>query len=156
MSILRVRIFDYKTKSEKENRLGLTRCDTVHCPYGQCRLNSHGKMQCECRECSRTYSDQDIICASNGITYPFVLQIALSLMKKIHRFFLIAFRSTCHLEYDACTRHSDIKPMHMGPCNNCHNVTCPFNGQCQSEQGNHTCICPTRDTCPPVRVSDAD
>jgi len=40
----------------------------------------------------------------------------------------------------------------MGQCNNCHNITCPFNGQCQSQQGNYTCICPTRDTCPPLPV----
>jgi hypothetical protein len=40
----------------------------------------------------------------------------------------------------------------MGQCNNCHNVTCPFHGQCRSEQGNYTCICPTRNTCPSVRV----
>jgi len=63
---------------------------------------------------------------------------------------LILFRSTCHLEYEACTKHLDIKPFHMGQCNNCHNITCPFNGQCRSEQGNYTCICPTRDTCPPL------
>lgn len=75
--------------------------------------------------------------------------------KKLIDFFLLSipFRSTCHLEYDACTRHADIKAIHMGQCNNCHNVTCPFNGQCRSEQGNYTCSCPTRDTCPPMRVS---
>ena len=43
--------------------------------------------------------------------------------------------------------------MHIGQCNNCHNITCPFNGKCQSEQGNYTCICPSRNTCSPVRVS---
>ncbi len=67
-------------------------------------------------------------------------------------FIFISFRSKCHLEYDACTRHLNIEPIHMGQCNNCHNVTCSFNGQCRSEQGNYTCVCPSRNTCPPVRV----
>jgi hypothetical protein len=40
----------------------------------------------------------------------------------------------------------------MGECNNCHNITCPFYGQCRSEQGNYTCLCPARSTCSPVRV----
>jgi hypothetical protein len=61
-------------------------------------------------------------------------------------------RSQCHLEYDACTKHVDITPSHMGACNNCRNVTCPFHGQCQSEQGNYTCYCPTKTTCSPARV----
>lgn len=66
--------------------------------------------------------------------------------------FFILFRSQCHLEYDACIGRLDIKPIHMGECNNCHNVTCPFNGQCRSNQGNYTCSCPARSTCPPARV----
>lgn len=40
----------------------------------------------------------------------------------------------------------------MGECNNCYNVICPFKGQCRSLQGNHSCACPTRNTCPTVRV----
>jgi len=40
----------------------------------------------------------------------------------------------------------------MGECNNCHNVICPFNGQCRSEQENYTCICPARNSCLTVRV----
>lgn len=40
----------------------------------------------------------------------------------------------------------------MGQCNNCQNVVCPFHGQCRSEQGNYTCICPTRNSCSTVRV----
>lgn len=66
---------------------------------------------------------------------------------------LPSIRSKCHLEHDACTRHVNIEPIHMGQCDNCHNVTCPFFGQCRSEQGNYTCVCPAIDTCPPVRVS---
>jgi hypothetical protein len=64
----------------------------------------------------------------------------------------VYIRSTCLLEYDACTRQTDIKPRHMGQCNNCQNVVCPFYGHCQSEQGNYTCICPSKHSCPTMRV----
>ncbi|CAF4806849.1 unnamed protein product [Rotaria sp. Silwood1] len=107
-------------------------CDTLQCPHGQCKQQYNGQVECECQLCSAIYSYQDIICGNNGITYS----------------------SQCHLEYDACTGRKDIKPIHMGQCNNCHNVTCPFNGQCRSEQGNYTCVCPSRDTCPPVQNDD--
>ncbi|CAF1530523.1 unnamed protein product, partial [Rotaria sordida] len=105
-------------------------CDTFQCPYGQCKQQSNGQVECECQSCSEIYSYQDIICGSNGITYS----------------------SQCHLEYDACIGRLNVKPIHMGQCNNCHNVTCPFNGQCRSEQGNYTCVCPSRNICPPVQV----
>ncbi|CAF4244959.1 unnamed protein product [Rotaria sp. Silwood2] len=109
-------------------------CDILQCPYGQCKQKYNGQVECECQSCSAVYSYQDIMCGNNGITYS----------------------SQCHLEYDACIgRRSDIKPIHMGQCNNCHNVTCPFNAQCQSEQGNYTCVCPSRNTCPPVQNDDS-
>ncbi|CAF0752008.1 unnamed protein product [Adineta ricciae] len=111
----------------------ISTCETIHCPYGQCRKNDNGQVKCECTQCSGPYSDHDKICGNNGITYS----------------------SKCHLEYDACTRHSNIEPIHMGECNNCHNVTCPFFGECRSEQGNYSCNCPSKETCPPTRNDDS-
>lgn len=61
-------------------------------------------------------------------------------------------RSKCYLEQDACKRQIDIKANHMGQCNNCENVICPFHGQCQSQQGNYTCICPIKQSCSYIRV----
>ncbi len=58
----------------------------------------------------------------------------------------------CLLEYDACTRQIDIKADHLGQCNNCQNVICPFNGKCRSEQRNYSCVCPTRKSCSTNRV----
>ncbi|CAF3381609.1 unnamed protein product [Rotaria socialis] len=108
-------------------------CDTLRCPYGQCKQRYNEQVECECKQCSTIYSYQDIVCGNNGISYS----------------------SQCHLEYDACTRHLDIRPIHMGQCNNCHNVKCPFHGRCQSEQGNYTCVCPSRNTCSPVRYDES-
>ncbi|UJR13720.1 hypothetical protein I4U23_000731 [Adineta vaga] len=100
-------------------------CDRTHCPYGRCKQQTNDQIECECKPCSNKYSDRDQICGNNGFTYP----------------------SQCLLEYDACTTQKDIKPRHMGPCNNCQNVVCPFHGYCRSEQGNYTCTCPTRESC---------
>ncbi|CAF1014592.1 unnamed protein product [Adineta ricciae] len=100
-------------------------CDKIHCPYGRCKHHSNEQIECECKACSQKYSEHEQICGDNGFTYP----------------------SQCLLEHDACTQQKDIKPRHMGPCNNCQNVVCPFNGYCRSEQGNHTCLCSTKDSC---------
>jgi hypothetical protein len=78
-------MFDYKTKSErneeekqlnikknyysKKKILGLSACNKLKCPYGRCKQKSNGQVECECRQCSTIYSDQDIICGNNGITY---------------------------------------------------------------------------------------
>ncbi|CAF2581690.1 unnamed protein product [Rotaria sp. Silwood2] len=109
---------------------GMPACDTTICPYGQCKQQSNSQIECQCIPCSTNYSYEDLICGDNGITYP----------------------SRCFLEYDACTRQTNITPNHMGQCNNCQNVECPFNGQCQSEQGSYSCICPSRNSCPIVPV----
>ncbi|CAF4879182.1 unnamed protein product [Rotaria sp. Silwood1] len=106
----------------------ISTCDTTICPFGQCKQQSNGHIECECKPCSNNYFYQDLICGDNGITYP----------------------SQCFLEHDACTRQINIKPNYMGQCNNCENVECPFNGQCQSEQGSYSCICPTRNNCPTI------
>lgn len=45
-------------------------CDSVHCPYGRCRQDSNGTIQCECPQCSNDTSSQEFICGDNGVTYP--------------------------------------------------------------------------------------
>jgi len=45
-------------------------CDTIHCPYGRCKQQSNNKIECECKQCSPKYSNQELICGDNGITYP--------------------------------------------------------------------------------------
>ncbi|CAF3750071.1 unnamed protein product [Adineta steineri] len=108
-------------------------CNTLQCPYGRCQQNHNGQVECECTQCSTIYTDYDKLCGNNGFTYS----------------------SRCHLEYEACTRRVSIEPVHMGQCDNCHNITCPFNGQCKSEQGNYTCTCPSKDTCEPLRHDES-
>lgn len=65
-------------------------------------------------------------------------------MQKKRSACLFYIRSKCYIEEDACKRQIDIKANHMGECNNCANVICPFHGQCQSEQGKYTCPRPPK------------
>jgi len=111
----------------------VNQCNSKTCPYGQCLQRPNGQFECQCTPCPTIYSTQDTICGNNGITYS----------------------SHCHLQHDACTRRVEIQAIHMGQCNNCHNVTCPFYGQCRSEQGTHSCVCPSINTCSAVRNSES-
>ncbi|CAF0768521.1 unnamed protein product, partial [Didymodactylos carnosus] len=103
-------------------------CENLRCPYGQCSVKN-GLASCDCAECSSEFADytqeQDLICADNGYTYT----------------------SQCQLEFDSCTKNSLISPKHAGRCNNCWDVRCPFNGICQTIQGNYTCTCKPREEC---------
>jgi hypothetical protein len=42
----------------------------MDCPSGQCKQQSNGKIRCECQQCSTQFSNQELICGDNGITYP--------------------------------------------------------------------------------------
>lgn len=45
-------------------------CEIMDCPSGQCKQQSNGKIRCECQQCSTQFSNQELICGDNGITYP--------------------------------------------------------------------------------------
>lgn len=96
------------------------------------------------------YSYEEALCGDNGVTYPLVVVFLYCLFGATNSFIL--HRSKCFLEYEACTRQVNIKPVHMGQCDNCRNIVCPFNGQCLSDQRNYSCICPTKNSCPIIRV----
>ncbi|CAF1289873.1 unnamed protein product [Adineta steineri] len=111
----------------------LSICDKIYCPYGQCKHQSTDQIECVCKQCSTKYSEHEKICGDNGFTYP----------------------TQCLLEYDACKKQIDIKPKHMGRCNNCQNIICPYHGYCQSEQGNYTCKCLTKANCSTIRNNNS-
>jgi hypothetical protein len=86
LSILLVLMFECKTKSERHGIgdeiikhwrkswllreiLGISTCNALKCPHGQCKEQSNGQMKCECQQCLAIYSDQEKLCGNNGITY---------------------------------------------------------------------------------------
>ncbi|KAL0901465.1 hypothetical protein ABMA27_006716 [Loxostege sticticalis] len=85
---------------------------------GDCAVDMEtGRPICRCNHNCTEAQDSDVVCGSDGQTYP----------------------SQCELDSTACREQSDLRLAYKGDCALCDGVQCSFGAHCSAGE----CICPT-------------